>query len=765
MAKPPRSFQKSYTKSQQSVLVLLQQAVTLHNQGKSQEAEALYTQVLQVQPNNFDALHLLGLLASQTGRLALAVDLMQRALNINGKDINVLFNLANTLQRIQHHEEALKSYDRLLKLRPDFFQAINNLAISQLALGRNAEALASFERGIKLKPREPFFHKNRGDVLRIMQRHDEALVSYKTALEINPDDISTLNNYGALLQVARKHELAITCFNRILNLNPHDVVAMHNRGNALRSLRRYPEGLASYDGALALKPDFVDAYVSRAEALLDIGEQQAALASFNTALQLNPQSLTLKLKGLLAHVPVFAQSAKQVASARAQFEHDLVSLQASITSHACEDETAIVGEILPFFLAYQADNNRALLETFGKLSCELMGRWQARQGLILNWQPPSPSMPIRVGIVSAHIRRHSVWDAIVKGWFEQLDKTRFELHVFYVDAVQDQETTIAKANATSFEGGVKSAADWAKIILAKNVDTLIYPEVGMDPTTFRLASMRLAPIQMATWGHPETTGLPTMDYYLSAENFESADAQSYYSEQLICLPNLGCYYSAEEIEFQPVNLSNLLSNLGIDSEKPLMICPGTPFKYAPQHDHVLIDIARRLDDVQFVFFTYHRIPELSHKLAQRLSTYFSEAGMSYEKHVRFISWQKPSEFHFLIKNAHVLLDTIGFSGFNTAMQAIVCHTPVVAYQGQFMRGQLASGILKQLGMQAYIATNKQEYVECAVKLVTDVVFADQARKKLQASVHTLYQDISVIKALEEMLSELSNKHRDSFIGS
>ncbi|MFM9911904.1 MAG: tetratricopeptide repeat protein [Methylophilaceae bacterium] len=758
MAKPPHLFHKSHTKPQHNVLALLQQAVALHNQGKAAEAEALYTQVLQVQPHNFDALHLLGLLASQTGRLALAVDLMRRAVNINGKEINALFNLANALQGLQQHEEALKNYERLLKLRPDFFQAINNLAISQQALGRNAEALASFERGIKLKPKEPFFHKNRGDVLRILQRHDEALVSYKTALEMSPDDISTLNNYGAVLQAARQHEAALVSFSHILSLSPHDIPALHNRGNALRSLRRYQEALASYDAALALKPDFVDAYASRAEALLDIGEQQAALASFNAALQLNPQSLTLKLKCLLAHVPVFAQSAEQVAHARTQFGHELASLQASLTSHICDDETAIVGEILPFFLAYQADNNRALLETFGKLSCELMARWQTRQGLTPHWLPPSAQAPIRVGIVSAHIRRHSVWDAIVKGWFEQLDKSRFELHVFYVDAAQDQETAIAKSNAASFEGGVKTTADWAKIILAKNVDVLIYPEVGMDPTTFRLASMRIAPIQMATWGHPETTGLPTIDYYLSAENFEGAEAQKYYSEQLICLPNLGCYYSAEEIVFQSVDLSSL----DIDPEKPLMICPGTPFKYAPQHDHVFVDIARELDDVQFVFFTYHRIPELSHKLARRLATSFAEAGMAYEKHVRFISWKTPAEFHFLMKNAHVMLDTIGFSGFNTAMQAIVCHTPVVAYQGQFMRGQLASGILKQLGMQAYIATNKQEYVECAVRLATDAAFADQARQKLQASVHTLYQDISVIKALEEELGELSKKHRDTF---
>src|ERR1022692_1973193 len=116
----------------------------------------------------------------------------------------------------------------------------------------------------------------------------------------------------------------------------------------------------------------------------------------------------------------------------------------------------------------------------------------------------------------------------------------------------------------------------------------------MDPMTVKLASLRLAPIQVTSWGHPETTGLPTIDYYLSAEYLEPPDAQNNYTEQLICLPHLGCHYHPAQV----TSAAPDFASLGININVPLLLCPGTPFKYAPQHDHVLVEIARKLGSCQ-----------------------------------------------------------------------------------------------------------------------------------------------------------------------
>ena len=412
-----------------------------------------------------------------------------------------------------------------------------------------------------------------------------------------------------------------------------------------------------------------------------------------------------------------------------------------------EDRVALgykaVGTSQPFYLAYQEENNRDLLFQYGTLCARLMKHWQDKQAF------PSPVFTggaIRVGIVSAHFYGHSVWDAIVKGWFQHLDRERFELHVFHVGSKQDEETGWAKARSASFTQGARDLKLWVKAVLEKQVDVLIYPEIGMDPMTVKLASLRLAPVQIAAWGHPETTGLPDMDYYLSAECLEPADAQNNYTEKLICLPNLGCHYHPEPFQSADPDLASL----GIEGSVPFFLCPGTPFKYAPQHDHIFVEIANKLGRCQFVFFTHHQ-RGLSEKLHRRLEAAFAKADMNFNDYGRFIPWQEQAAFHGLLKRADVFLDTIGFSGFNTAMQAVECSLPIVTREGRFMRGRLTSGILQRMGMRELIAETEDEYVNLAVRLAQDAEYRLNIRQRIENSRSILFDDIAPVRALEDFL--------------
>src|SRR5258705_9192251 len=116
------------------------------------------------------------------------------------------------------------------------------------------------------------------------------------------------------------------------------------------------------------------------------------------------------------------------------------------------------------------------------------------------------------------------------------------------------------------------------------------PEDGMHPTSKKIASLRLAPAQVATWGQPETSGLPSIDYFVSAQGLEPEGAADHYSEKLVLLPHLGCAYPSREIAAAPANLGGAQ----LDPSIPVLVCPGTPYKYAPRHDRVFAEIARRL---------------------------------------------------------------------------------------------------------------------------------------------------------------------------
>ena len=399
----------------------------------------------------------------------------------------------------------------------------------------------------------------------------------------------------------------------------------------------------------------------------------------------------------------------------------------------------------PFYLAYQDVPNRELLAEYGELCAGQMERWQSRAGLAPPAKRSRGGKP-RIGIVSAHIYDHSVWGALIRGWVERF-AARNELHIFHLGLGDDAETAFARKRAAQFHAGVRPFDQWASLIHAARLDLVIYPEIGMDATTAKLASMRLAPVQAASWGHPETTGLPTIDYYLSAEGLEPAGAQANYTEKLIALPNLGCWCLPTKEE------SGRFTGLEPSQDELLLLCPGTAFKYAPQHDRVLAEIARRVPSSRLVFFRSRPEP-LAEKLRERLRDAFRRAGVDFERHVAFIPWQTRGAFHALLKRADLCLDTIGFSGFNTAVQALQCGLPIVAHEGRFLRGRLASGPLRHLGLDELVAPSEEAYVELATALAADAGRRQALRRRIESARGRLFRDPAPLDALEQFVKTI-----------
>jgi predicted O-linked N-acetylglucosamine transferase (SPINDLY family) len=380
-----------------------------------------------------------------------------------------------------------------------------------------------------------------------------------------------------------------------------------------------------------------------------------------------------------------------------------------------------------------------------------MAEWQRQAGLDQPPQGGAGDGRIRLGIVMAQFWNHSVWLAIVKGWVAHLDRARFSVHLFHTGPRDDAETAWARAHADSFTQAAPGTAmgleDWVRAIQAAAPDVLIYPEFGMDHITMRLASMRLAPVQAASWGHPETTGLPVMDHYISAAAFEPPEADNLYSENLLRLPRLGCSY-----ERLPVTAAAFdLASIGIPPGTTLMVCPGTPFKYTPETDALLVDIARRVPDGRLLFFTYQRSAALSQRVTERIAAAFRDAGMDFSRHAVLLPWLPRAHFYHLLQRADLMLDTVGFSGFNTVMQALECGLPVATMEGRFLRGRLGSGILRTMGMDELVATDTAAYVDIATRLATDKAFNATARQRIAERREGLFDDVETVRELEAFL--------------
>jgi predicted O-linked N-acetylglucosamine transferase (SPINDLY family) len=193
----------------------------------------------------------------------------------------------------------------------------------------------------------------------------------------------------------------------------------------------------------------------------------------------------------------------------------------------------------------------------------------------------------------------------------------------------------------------------------------------------------------------------------------------------------------------------------LNSDEPLLLCAGTPFKYTPQGDAALVAIAKGLQSRgrgRLVFFLSPR-PAMSRQVEQRMRQAFSKAGVDYDRTVAWVPTLDRGRFYGLMRSSTALLDTLGFSGFNTAVQALECALPVVAFEGSFMRGRLASGPLRHLGLDELVATTPEAFAAIALRLADDEPWRAHLEHEIARRRHALFFDQAPVRALEDVLFE------------
>lgn len=268
--------------------VLFDQAVALHQQGRLAEARAAYERVLSTRPGHFDALHLSGVIAAQSGDHALAATLIRQAIDVNPGVAAAHVNLALSLEERGRTEEAVASYDRAIELRPDDVQALFNRGNALMELKRTRDALPNYDRAVSLAPNDAQAHCNRGNALLELERAGEALASYDRALALQPEHAGAHSNRGLALQELGCREDALACHDRALSIRPDHAQAHLNRGNVLLELHRAQEALDSYDRAIELRPDDAPTWSNRGNALLALHRVEEAVASHDRAIGLEP---------------------------------------------------------------------------------------------------------------------------------------------------------------------------------------------------------------------------------------------------------------------------------------------------------------------------------------------------------------------------------------------------------------------------------------------------------------------------------------------
>jgi predicted O-linked N-acetylglucosamine transferase (SPINDLY family) len=737
---------------------ILATGLTHHRAGRLAEAARCYEHALAAHPSHPDALHFLGVVRHQQGDHEGALKLIERAIAGNPHDANYLINRGEALRALTRFEDARRSYESALALDPRSGAALFNLGIVLGELGRHEEAAACYRRLTQLAPQQAEAHFALGNALCALGRHEQALAPYRQAVEIRPDFVDALYSLGIALGALGRFEEAAASFRRLLAVTPKQANVHILLGDTLRSLNKDEEAAACYRQAIDLRPDSIEAWDGLQRALRQMDRIEEAKTALGRLIALAPKRIESRWAQTQL-LPVVYESEEEIDRCRRLYTQNLAALEATVEALRTPDDIEAAfkaaSDITNFYLAYQGEDDRALQEQYGRLLHRIM---RTQFPAWANAAPParrSGEKRLRVGFVSGFFYYHTVI-RLFRHWLLKLDRTRFWIAGVHTGPKADPFTEELRGACDTFiERPLKardSASDVAELyarIAALDLDVIVFPELGMHAPTMLLAALRLAPIQCVAIGHPVTSGLPTVDYFLSGELIEPPGAEAHYSETLVRLPNASVSY--ERPRLPPPTRTR--RDFGIDEQAVVYLSCQSPFKYLPRHDHVFADIATQVPNSQFVFVSFLRDkqPAVHARYEKRIRAVFAARGLEADRRCVFQPVLVRGDFLELNRLSDISLDTFEWSGGNTIYEAIACGLPVLSCPGRFMRGRVGAAILTQMGMAELVASSKTDYIERAVALGRDAEMRAAVRAKIAASAHRIFDDGDAVRGLERFL--------------
>lgn len=556
-------------------------------------------------------------------------------------------------------------------------------------------------------------------------RNDDAVRGFAAAARLRPDWAEPRFGLGQALQRAGQDEAAVTAFRSALAIAPAHAETHFALARLLDRRGRTKDALDHYNAAALYRSDWPEPHLYKGALLEGRGEVAAARQAYDRALALGaPPGFRLRRD---LQVPAVASSAEAYAAARQTYAERLERLR--------EDPPPIVDPIREaggnrFFLAYHGLDDRPLQEGLAELfrrGCPSL-TWTAPHCR----EPRPPRSPRRLAFVSRFFQDHSIGRLMVGLLTDLARRDDCEILVFHAaaprdDALRREIERLADATAV-LPGDLGQARE---TIARAAPDVLFYPDIGMDPVTYFLAFARLAPVQCATWGHPVTTGLPTIDYYLSCDAAEPDGAGTHYTERLVRVGGLPFSYRRPP---RPEPLKTR-ADFRLGAEETIYFLAQNLFKIHPDMDEPLAGILRR-DPRGIILMLEGQDSSWGRAIRDRLRP---RLGID-EERVVFLPRQSHDDYMRLLALSDVSLDSFPFSGGNTTYQALAMGTPVVTLPGNFLRGRLSLAIYRHLEITDCVAADPADYAQIAVRLGTDKAFRKRVADRIEAGATRIFDD-------------------------
>ncbi len=510
---------------------------------------------------------------------------------------------------------------------------------------------------------------------------------------------------------------------------------LFDRGNQYLAQHRTGDALEAYQKAAQLEPKQPAIPANLGVVLAEMGRIEEARSAYDLAIKLEKNFFApYELRKAFLQ-PVILDSRQSAIDERSRLTKSVKKLAAiKLSLRNPQDEVGNPG----FFLAYQGANNREIQSEIASLLLKACPSLRYRA----DFSKRSPKDKIRVGFFSAHFYEHTV-GRVNLGLIKHLPRDRFEVIVIRPHGVSDDVTRQIQATADKALV-VPPVLELAREEIERaELDILLFTDVGMEPLSYYLAFSRLAPVQAVLWGHPDTTGIPNLDYYVSTHSFEPEDAQSAYSENLIQLPR---HYICLEKPAASDTKINKEAFHALQDQK-VYFCPQSLFKLHPDTD-VLFDQILKKDSKGIIC-----IPEGPEPYwAQRLQRRLAKSCPDTHSRIKFIPRIAANRFQSYLASADAIIDPMHFTGGYTSYLAFSTGSPIVTMPGEFLRGRMTTGLYRQMGVEGFVANSVDEYTDIANRLANDPDFRRDGAQRIEQASREIFDDLASVESFANFLT-------------
>jgi protein O-GlcNAc transferase len=640
---------------------------------------------------------------------------------------------------------AEREITKLIKKIPNNHFLYNLLGAILLGQKKLDDAIKFFKKSIKISSNYADPYNNIAGIYAQKKNYNEAINFFKKAILINPNLSEAHYNMGNSLFEVQKYNEAISSYNQAIKINPNYANAYNNLGNVFKALNDLTNAINCYEKTIKIDGNNFNAYNNLSFLYCDIGKIENAYKCFEKLSKLKPDNILYKINNALLLMPMY-KSAKEIDIYRNKFLEGLKLIE---KYNYNSDQPGNEIELNFYYLAYHNKNNLEVMKKLSKLFRKIIPSLNYTSKNLLKKRTKKK---IKIGFISQYLTDHTV-GKLFGGFVKNLNNDEFDTIVFHAPDTKD---SLIKNEIDAKVDKViqldKKIQQQQFQVEKENLDIIFYPDIGMSPTTYFLAFSRLAPVQITSWGHTETTGIDTIDYFLSSTTIEEKNANKNYSENLICLSQFPSFFEI------PKNILDLKSRLELNlpTDAHLYGCPQSLFKLHPDFDKILAEILSK-DNKGYVVLIGNdgKNKYWSEILKERWKNKYDIIN----KKVIFTKRLTLHEFFSLSNCVDVLLIPLHFGGGNTSIEAMIFGTPSVTMPKNHLRTNITAGIYKQMKISnPPIVNSPEEYVNLALELAKNKKKNNSLREiSKKAAKRYLFNNNKVLKEFEDFLKKVHVK--------